>query len=431
MYYTLVTLGVFGFILTLTRLKVPLWLCVLIGSLTSGLFFRLGIGQSLLAVLAGAVQLKTIGLVVITMLIMSLSQIMNRTGLMQEIVTLAQQVLRRPAVVMAALPALIGLLPMPGGALFSAPMVKSAAGDVKVTPAAMSAINYWYRHIWEHWWPLYPGVMLTMTMTGLSFLEILRYQMAMGLFMAAAGLLLFRKTHPDLHLKGAKPSSGTKRKLLIAICPVWVLVLAWIPANFLLSNFTLANSNDQAVLVLQRFAPLAFALLVAIAVTCIVRRVKVIELLAVFKRKTSWIMQATVVSVMIFQYIFTMTGASEKIADELLRIHVPVVLVVAILPLVAGLVTGIAVGFVGTSFPIVLALITGLDSQIPLHAYIVLAYGFGHLGQMISPIHICHIVSNQYFGTGFTGVYRRMMPTFLLTFMLIAGYFTILANLGT
>jgi len=430
MYYTTATFVIFASILLLIRLKVPLWLSILAGAILSGLLFDLAPVQTAVELFYGVIQLKAIGLMIITILIISLSHVMNTTGLMNEIVDLTRQVLRRPAVVMAALPALIGLLPMPGGALFSAPMVKSAAGKTIVAPEEMSAINYWYRHIWEHWWPLYPGVMLAMTLTGLSFMDYARFQIPLGLIMILTGLLLFRKTHPDLHAKTAAPPAGTKRMLFIAISPVWILILAWIPTDFLLRNIVGADSSEGILIFFHGFAPLIFAMLVTIAATSIIREVKPQDLLAVFKMKSSWLMEITVASVMVLQYMFTITGASGKIADELLAMHVPIVLVAAILPLIAGLVTGLAIGFVGTSFPIVLALVCGIGGQTHLHAYIALAYGFGHLGQMLSPVHICYIVSNQYFNTGFAGVYKKTWPTFLLNFILVAAYFLLLYNLG-
>ena len=429
MYYTTATLIIFVSILVMIRFKVPLWLSILAGAIFSGLLFKLGPLQTAVEIFNGSIQLKTVGLMIITLQILSLSRIMKSTGLMNEIVDLARQFLRRPAIVMAALPALIGLLPMPGGALFSAPMVKSAAGKDKATPEEMSAINYWYRHIWEHWWPLYPGVMLSITLTGLSFADFAMFQLPLGVIMASTGLLLFRKTHPDLHKTAAAAPAGTKRKLLIAISPIWVLILAWMPADFLLRN--LVTSSSQAVeMFFHRFAPLICAMMVSIAVTSVIRKVRPAELLAVLKTKSSWLMEITIVSVMVLQYLFTVTGASGKIAEELLTFRVPIVLVAAILPLIAGLVTGLAIGFVGTSFPIVLALVAGADTHVPLHAYIALAYGFGHLGQMLSPIHVCHIVSNQYFKTGFARVYKRTWPTFLANFILVIAYFLLLYNLG-
>jgi hypothetical protein len=44
-------------------------------------------------------------------------------------------------------PALIGLLPMPGGAIFSAPMVKDIGSRYQLSGSQLSYINYWFRHI--------------------------------------------------------------------------------------------------------------------------------------------------------------------------------------------------------------------------------------------------------------------------------------------
>src|SRR5262249_16135590 len=51
--------------------------------------------------------------------------------------------------VLALPPALVGLLPMPAGALVSAPLVNDAAGSKPVSPEARTFINYWFRHLWE------------------------------------------------------------------------------------------------------------------------------------------------------------------------------------------------------------------------------------------------------------------------------------------
>ena len=159
------TLGSFLLILVLARIKVPLSLSILAGAVAIGAFFGLGPGQISLAALGGAIRPGTIALAIITMLLLAISETMRASGQMERIVSLAKAFFRRPAVTMAALPALIGLLPMPGGALFSAPLVEAAAGKEKTNSGLLSAINYWFRHIWECWWPLYPGVILAVALT--------------------------------------------------------------------------------------------------------------------------------------------------------------------------------------------------------------------------------------------------------------------------
>ncbi len=69
----------------------------------------------------------------------------------------------------AGLPALIGMLPMPGGAIFSAPLVDSVDDNDELFSSEKAAVNYWFRHIWEYWWPMYPGVILAVKYSGLSF----------------------------------------------------------------------------------------------------------------------------------------------------------------------------------------------------------------------------------------------------------------------
>ncbi|MDY7010647.1 MAG: DUF401 family protein, partial [Planctomycetota bacterium] len=233
----LYTLGVFALILVLARLKAPLSAAIAVGAVVIGALFGMGAGNIAGEVLAGAVRPGTIALAVIIAVLIGLSEIMRASGQLERIVSLAKAFLRRPAVAMAALPALIGLLPMPGGALFSAPMVGSAAGDTKVSGARLSAINYYFRHIWECWWPLYPGMILAVSVTKLDFLSFIRFQFPLSIIMVACGLLILRKMHSDLHITAPPPPRGTRRKLLKETSSIWLIVVVWGLVKLLLLAF--------------------------------------------------------------------------------------------------------------------------------------------------------------------------------------------------
>ena len=425
----LYTLGAFALILVLSRLKTPLALAILAGALAIGFAFGMGVWDIAWASLAGAVEAKTISLVVITILLLGLSAMMQAGGQMKQIVSLAHAMLRRPGVTMMALPALIGLLPMPGGALFSAPMVQSAAGDSKVPGNVLSAINFWFRHIWEHWWPLYPGVILAMTLTNSDYWQFALFQFPLGVSMAAAGLLLFRRTHPDLHVKAAPPPVGTKRRLIRVTSSIWIIVLVWIAvkcAYTWLVEPHLGQGLREAMSQVDMYIPLVAGLLVSIIWTMRLNRLGGRAVAKIFADKNIYTLGGLIVSVMVFQYILEQVGAAGKIAGELKELHIPVVLVVVALPFIAGMVTGVAIGFVGTTFPIILGLVTVMDGAGAVRPYMVLAYAFGHLGQMLSPIHLCFIVSNEYFKTTFAAVYRRLLPAAIVTGGLAVAYFIIL-----
>jgi len=422
--------GVFALILVLTRLKVPLAAAIIAGAAATGVLF----GQSLPTIIStlaeGVVQPRTLGLVVITLLQLLLSHTLQSGGELQRIVELARGVLRRPAVAMAALPAVIGLLPMPGGALFSAPMVATAAGDTHVPPSTLSAINYWFRHIWEHWWPVYPGVVLAMTLTGRPFSVFAATQVPLGLIMTVCGLLIFRGTHPDLHASQPRPPRGTHRALVRHTAPVWLIVALAIPAGMLLRWCGFSRMPGGSAELALNFGPVAFGLVVALAYAMRQCRQSLWEVAGYTLRRDVWPLLLLVISVMMFQHVLTRVQAAAAIAAELQQVHVPVVLVIVLLPFVAGAVTGLAVGFVGTSFPIVLPLITVVAGEGgALAPWIALAYAFGHLGQMLSPLHLCYVVSNKYFDTSFGSVYRHILLPAAGVALLTLAYIVLLVRI--
>ena len=97
---------------------------------------------------------------------------------------------------MAILPAIIGFLPMPGGAIFSAPLLDDCDSDNEVKPILKTKINYWFRHIWEYWWPLYPGVLLAVDITGLPVLTFMMLQLPLSLLSILAGYLFLLRNIP-------------------------------------------------------------------------------------------------------------------------------------------------------------------------------------------------------------------------------------------
>ena len=145
---------IFVFILTLNKFRCNLGAAILLGTYFLALWFGLGIEQTGRLMILSLLSSQTLTLLAIVGLILVLSMVMEECGQMRRIVSSFSAVLRNPRLSLAAMPALIGLLPMPGGAVFSAPMVESVAGDSELTPSQRSAINHWFRHIWEYWWQI-------------------------------------------------------------------------------------------------------------------------------------------------------------------------------------------------------------------------------------------------------------------------------------
>ena len=110
------------FILVINRLTDRLYLAVICGAVFLG--FISGHGPESIAKITAdkAASPNTLFLMFIIFQVIWLSRQMSDTGVMKDLVASVNKgVSKRTS--MAVLPAAIGLLPMPGGALFSAPLV--------------------------------------------------------------------------------------------------------------------------------------------------------------------------------------------------------------------------------------------------------------------------------------------------------------------
>ena len=103
-----------------------------------------------------------------------------------------------------------------------------------------------------------------MTLTGTDLATFVAFQMPLGVAMAAAGLVLFRGSHPELHASAPPARVGSWRALRRETSTIWVILLAWGLATLGLALATRAGWLVAPPDWLQRFGPLAVAMLVGL-----------------------------------------------------------------------------------------------------------------------------------------------------------------------
>ena len=158
----LAKIAVVFLILLLTNRRLPLYVCLFFTSIFMGLWMKMRL-ESIFSVMLHEVLIpSTLILALVIVLIVLFSALLKTSGRLESIAASLKAVSSHPGVSLALAPALIGLLPMPGGAVFSAPMVETAVGNYRIKAESKLAINYWFRHIPEFVWPLYPGFILSL-----------------------------------------------------------------------------------------------------------------------------------------------------------------------------------------------------------------------------------------------------------------------------
>ncbi|MBN1256962.1 MAG: DUF401 family protein, partial [Planctomycetes bacterium] len=198
-------LGSLGLILLLCRLTRNLTIAIALGAVALGFWS----GQSYRDVIWISWERfsspNNLMLMAIVFLVIALSSQMAKARIMKDLVVVVRSRFSK-GTSMAILPALVGLLPMPGGALFSAPLVEECDGEQGVQPIRKVIANYWYRHIWEYWWPLYPGVLLTIAISGLEVWQFVLLMLPMTPVAIAIGyFFILRKLDPEKDNDAPRP----------------------------------------------------------------------------------------------------------------------------------------------------------------------------------------------------------------------------------
>lgn len=377
--------------------------------------------------LAEVLNPDTVLLVLLMACIMAFSTAMKRSGAMEKFSTSLTALAPSPRFAMALAPMLIGTLPVPGGAILSAPLVDAMDPERTRGAAVLSAANYWFRHSLELAWPLYPAFILTSSLTGLSAgrLMVLNFYAVPVLF--TAGILFILPPLPSSApvIPGKRGALGPRLHSFAAGFQPLALVLGtYLILDRLWNAFLPALSLDPgAASLIGRFAPIylgiaAGSLNVALSPTG----------RGTFKNSIGFAtfkLVAVIVGIRVFSVLLSAAGVAAAVSGELADAGIPAIMAVAVLPLVAGLITGVGFGYVGLAFPIVLGLVPA-GGALPREAAVVLAGAFGYAGMMLSPLHVCMVVTSEHFGVGLVSTIRHFaLP--LTAFIVIAmGYVSLL-----
>jgi integral membrane protein (TIGR00529 family) len=352
------------------------------------------------SIFASITDPKTLSIAVVVSLILVLSSSMELAGQMQRMLKNFQGLIASPRLNLVIFPALIGLLPMPGGAVFSAPMVRELGVRSKLSEAQLSFVNYWFRHIWEHWWPLYPGILLTTVITEISLLAII---LVMCPFSAVAVWLGYRalKGTDSLRANNNKNPSLPLWPFLKELLPILVVIFPGLGMGILfLKLFPAVPISKEIGLIL--------ALCMAIAWVWYQNGTSKKQILSTLTNPQLLKMMYMIAGILIFKGILTDSHAAAAVSQELIQMHIPLVLIAVALPLLVGMSGGIVIAFVGSTLPILVPMIQSLGETHFLPAYVMLILVSGFTGVMLSPMHLCFLLSNEYFGVTLGSVYRYL-----------------------
>jgi hypothetical protein len=249
---------------------------------------------------------------------------------------------------------------------------------------------------------------LTVTIADLNLWVFALFLIPQTLVALCAGywpLKAFRSVSRNRSDRQANPSRPSPGPFLRELIPIMIAIGLGIGMGTIIS--VLARSNPAVALIAKEIG-LIVALCVAIGWVWHRNRIGGSQRRALLKNRQLLRMIYMVLSILAFKGILVQSRAVEAISQELLGLNIPLFLITVLLPFLVGSVAGITIVFVGTTIPILISLIQSFGEGHFILAYMMLALASGFAGVLLSPLHVCLLLSNEFFGTTLVAVYRYL-----------------------
>ena len=336
--------------------------------------------------------------------VMCLEIELRTSGALAGMVHALQKIFSSNRVTLAVMPAFLGLLPSLGGARFSAPIVEEASKGLGLTSDHQSAINFWFRHIFEFSSPIIPGMIMACNIAGVTYSEFITHLCWLTVLMFSVGwFVLIRPIKAD----SIKESTGTQaadeqgwQDLWLSLSPV---VLTFVLVVF----FNMNASVGMGVVTAGLFLVLHFTK-------------REVSLKEVVVGAIDMKMFFNVLCILYFIQILTVTQVLQEIVTAFQSSPLPVPVIIACVSFIIGVLTGMSQGHVAIIMPIIAAMQTGSLNLAGV------AMAFGVAGQMLTPTHMCLVVTVDYFKANFFKTLKPVLmgEVILLTIFSVYTYLT-------
>ncbi|RLC44679.1 MAG: hypothetical protein DRH57_08960 [Candidatus Cloacimonadota bacterium] len=378
----------FGFLLSLALMIIigqkNLWLGFIVGALVIGLF-NFNIKQTLFEIQRTLTDPSILLLAIAVGLIPLIGGALEISGLMDNLVNNLKM---KRKLFLAFAPAFLGTLPMPGGALLSAPLILHAGTDI--SDERYAVINVWFRHAFILIYPL-GALLVTTKMANLNLYIATLYLIPGFILMVILGyIFLLKGIDGDIQ----NNSKVNLKKLLI---PIAIILSAPIIHIVLMSIF----KN------LMKEIPLVIGVTTSLVLAFYFGKLSWKDLKPISLKMKPWKFALIIIGMFLFLNMFRSSGIAKIIAE--------IVFSKSFLIVGIGAFLGFVTGRVQMPFSILLPVYYSKFGNETI-TYVVFAVMFFSIfiGYVISPVHPCVSVSLEFFGTGLKGFFKKLaVPTII------------------
>jgi hypothetical protein len=337
-----------------------------------------------------AMDSVTISLVGATLGIMLLSQLYKETGKVEDVSRSLGEVVKNSKVIVSVLPAVIGLLPVAGGALMSAPLIETEADNLRMDEERKVYVNVWFRHIIFPVYPVSQVLILLSALTGVSLFSVILRQIPVVLAMSVIGYFLGLwkvQTKTEANKRLESKLSENLAILIESFLPI--LMMIFVVIVFSWSVFV--------------------ASLIGLALLMVIARPSFDVLCKTFNNPSIYTITLAAFGAMLLRNVTLTSGISEVLGGIISNGQISEVVLLSGLPAILAFLVGSPSGGIAITVPILEAVLNFTPKTASL------LYSAAYLGYVGAPTHLCLVLTAKYFKTSLNSVYKYMVPSLIVS----------------
>ncbi len=385
-------IAAFILVIFLLSKNVNMGLSLLIATLVMGFTSSLGLYELVVVIKDGVLSSMSIQLMIIIGFISGLGFIMKMNGDLEIIISSLYSLLNNTKVMTMLIPALIGTLNIPGGAILSAPMVEESGSKINLEGSVKSSINLFFRHIVYLVYPLYTATITMVSLLQINITAVMKYTFfVMVLGIASAYFLYFKDIDNNPLPVEKKEEVG---KSIIGFISGFLPILIILFLSLVLK------------------LPFHYSALFGVLFAIFKKIPEKNRFKAYLEKIRSFVVEGinyqlvfSIAGLMAFKAVLEATGFVDNISGTLISYGIPLPMMVAVMGFFAGYLTGVPTAAVGIVTPILIPVLLPVEN---IGVYAALILTTVNVGYLLSPVHLCLILSNQYFNVNLKSIYRKL-----------------------
>lgn len=388
----------FAAIPILSKKKVPIGISICICALLMGLLAGLNLMDYYRVISTSLFTFSRIQQLIVVTEVSVIGVLLKKYGIIDQILFYLLKLIRSRKLVIMAVPALIGMLTVPGGAIMSAPLVDELGEKSNITKPRRAVINLIYRHIAMHIMPYASGFLIVLALAPqVQIYSLIGINLIFVAMYVLTGYVLYIRKLENCSDPRERFEWKYLWQLLKYTSPIYVAIL-------LNLSFKL---------------PFYIGMLVNLSVIYFIKPSKQ------FFKDTVKAFNFNVIYALVGVYLIQgMISNMDMLTAFLIKVFSnPNTIMIGIISI--SLFFGIATGFQPSALGIILPILTGLGlTETRLLFYCHFTFVWAFVGYYFSPLHLCQLFTCEYMGVKTSEIYKEYWKLMLaLVLLLIADYF--------